>query len=200
VVKLTLKDEVEDRFRKLSAIALGLDLRELEEASAMFIGGKRRLPVKPNLVVDYLDLFEASLIASSLKKKGLRLDEAFTLIPEGEGSRFILVAKACREVEEAVSKLDKVRELGYAKPIALRILKEWRARSGRREGDVDEALHLAMEVMKAKEEALSKRCPRCGGAVARVVERARGEVFVVTIERTCCGYVERLKVPIKQPR
>lgn len=177
----TIEKEVRDRFRKLLAIALGLSQRQLEAPLNIEV----RARFKPAVVIAYLDRLEASVVASILRR-----DVAF--IPEGRMGRFTMVARPRSDVNEALSLLDRVRRLRRSIPIALKILKEWRVNLGRVEGDVDEAFHLAVKVVEAKDEALFKRCPRCRGAVARVVEKVRGRVFELIVERTCCGYVEHI--------
>jgi len=189
--------EVEERFERVALIALGLSSREVEEASRRLATRARPRPsFRPELVVDYLSPFEASVVVALLERMGARWSTDFEVV--SEGSRYALAARRARAVEEALRGLDRLRELSYVKPYAVRILKEWRARRGVVEGDVDEALDLAYEVFRLREEAVSRRCPRCGRESAvRVRERASRGSFTIIIERACCGHVERLSVPIE---
>ena len=189
---MSLEDRLEERFRRLSAMALGLSLEELQ---APLSAQASRPPRPVGLVVDYLDHFEASVAATLLAKQGLTPGRDYALLPEGVEGRFALALRQ-GVGGRVVEALDKLRELSYAKRAALKILKEWRSALGEVEGDVDEALHAALKVARVKEKMTSRRCPRCGGAVARVVEKARPSSFELVVERTCCGYVERAWVPL----
>jgi hypothetical protein len=95
---------------------------------------------------------------------------------------------------EALRALEKLRRFSAVKPLALRVLKEWKAELGEVEGDVDEAIHAALRALEVKGRLLSRGCPRCGGAAARVVERVRVDFIELAVERACCGYVERAYV------
>ncbi|RLF16337.1 MAG: hypothetical protein DRJ97_01170 [Thermoprotei archaeon] len=191
------RDEVEERFKRMASLALGLSPRDVEEASKRLINVNPRPPRRLGLIVDYLDPFEASIVLALLERGGARRFTDFELVPVGE--RFILAARRSKPVEEALKKLDKLKELSYVKPYAVRVLKEWRAKTGVREGDVDEALDVAYAILEAREKAVSKKCPRCGKESAvRVYERVRDGLFVIIVERACCGFVERVSVPINR--
>jgi len=190
-----LEEAVEERFQRLIATSLGLSLKGLRRPSPQ---PSARPSASMEVAVDYLGFFEASVAATLMDRMGLREGVEYLLIPEGVGGRFMLALK--RGVGgEALEALDRLRRLSAAKPVALRILKEWRATRGERCGDVDEAIHLALRVVEVREKLTADRCPRCGGSAAKVVERLRGGRYEVFVERTCCGYAERAWLPLAPP-
>ncbi|MCX8204908.1 MAG: hypothetical protein N3H31_04585 [Candidatus Nezhaarchaeota archaeon] len=189
---MSLEELLEKRLQRLIATALGLSLSDLR-----LVDANERLAGPVGGLVDYLGHFEASVAAALLSRRGLKAGVDYAIFPEGPGGRFALVLR--KDVEaEAIAIVDKLRELRYAKPVALKILKEWRAAHGEAEEDVDEAIHLALRVSRVKDRLLSRECPRCGGMVAKVSEKASPSQFKLTIERTCCGYVERATIPLKR--
>ncbi|MEM4700403.1 MAG: hypothetical protein QXT74_05605 [Candidatus Nezhaarchaeales archaeon] len=186
-----LEELLEERFERLAAAALGLSPSEIRPVGA--VEGS----VSPvGSLVDYLGRFEASVAAALLVRRGLRAGEDYAILPEGPGERFVLVLR--KDVgAEVLDAIDKLREVSYAKPAALRILKEWRRAYGEVEGDVDEAIHLALRVSRVRERLLRRGCPKCGGSAAKLFERVSSDCFELIVERTCCGYVERAEVPLK---
>lgn len=187
-----LEELVEEKFQKLAAAALGLSPDELRPVS---VSPPSSLPIGP--LVDYLSHFEASVAAALLARRGLRAGVDYAILPEGPAGRFALVLRR-GPGSEVVAAIDRLRELGRAKPLVLRILKEWERAYGEVEGDVDEAIHLALRVSRVRDVLLGRGCPRCGGAAARVLDRAGPDFFEVVVERACCGYVERATVFLRR--
>jgi hypothetical protein len=184
-------DVIEERLRKLSTLALKLSFEEVEEASHSLEASKP--PSAVGLVVDFLSRFEAAAAAVCLARSGLKAGVDYAFLPEGGGGRFALALREGVGLE-ALKALEKLRGFSAVKPLALRVLKEWRAELGEVEGDVDEAIHAALRALEVKGRLLSRGCPRCGGAAARVVERVRVDFIELAVERACCGYVERAYV------
>lgn len=192
---MSLKDLVEERFQRLLVTSLGLSVEELKRPGEAL---RAKPPAPVGEVVDYLSLFEASVAAALMERMGLRESADYALLPEGVGERFMLILK--RGVGgEVLEALDRLRRLSQAKPIALRVLKEWRASHGEQVGDVDEAIHLALRIVEVREKLSMNRCPRCGGATAKVVERLRRGAYEVFVEHTCCGYAEHAWFPLARP-
>lgn len=188
---MSLEELLEARFQKLATAALGLSPSEVRsvdvtEGLAGPVGG----------LVDYLGRFEASVAAALLVRRGLRAGADYAILPEGPGERFVLVLREGVGAE-VLDAIDKLREMSYAKPAALKILKEWRRAYGEAEGDVDEAIHLALRVSRVRDRLLRRDCPKCGGSAAKLSEKVGPDCFELVVERTCCGYVERAAVPLR---
>lgn len=192
--------EVSERFKVLASIALGFDLQQVEDA-ALKLKSKPYpdfVAIRPPLtVVDYLNVFESAVVYYFLNKAKLKEGIDYAFQREAVGNHFVLMVKPSLAARKALRTLDKLRLLSLSKRYAVKLLREVRLKGLSYTGDVDEALDLGFFIVKAKEKALSKPCPRCGvGRLSRVKEKVYGLSFIVIIERPCCGYVEKLWVEL----
>ena len=170
--------EVGRAIKNLLRMVYRLDRRHLSRASKSL---RQLAMVSPHdaEIVDALTPEDALHVCAYLERSGLRAGRDYGVYRCG--GRYGLAIKR-RYAAKAHQILHNLQRMRVVRRIAINILKEWRWRFGKSEGDVYEALNLAYRVALARDKLLEGRCPLCGRRSGVMLkERIKVKTYIIFV-------------------